>query len=159
MTGHTHRMKVTHGLLMGLLVASVGVALAAQPAFPDENQPAPSVQTQTGSGASAAPQAAKTPDAVPGGASGMMIYIDPTTGAILKEPAPGTVPLRLTPQLQNALSTSHQGLVETPSSVAGGGVKVDLQGRFQSPLFVTIDAHGKVKMQHLDETPESGDKK
>jgi hypothetical protein len=89
----------------------------------------------------------------------MTIHIDPKTGALLKEPAPGTVPLQLTPQLQNALSTSHEGLVETPSSVPGGGVKLDLQGRFQSPLFVTIDADGKVKMQHLDATPESGDKK
>jgi hypothetical protein len=137
MTGRTHRTRVTHRLLMGLLAAGAGFAVAAQPAFSGE----------------------RPTDAVPGGVSGMMIYIDPQTGAILKEPAPGTVPLQLTPQLQNALSTSHQGLVETPSSVPGDGVKVDLQGRFQSPLFVTIDAAGKVKMQHLDETPESGDKK
>ena len=89
----------------------------------------------------------------------MMIYIDPQTGAILKEPAPGTVPLQLTPDLQKALSTSDQGLVEVLSSVPGGGVTVDLQGRFQSPLFVTIDANGKVKMQHLHATPESGEKK
>jgi hypothetical protein len=144
---------------MGLLVAGAGVAVAAQPAFPGENQSAPSGKTQTGSGASAPQQPAETLDAVPGGAHGMMIYIDPKTGALLKEPAPGTVPLQLSPQLQNALSTSHQGLVETPSSMPGGGVKVDLQGRFQSPLFVTIDAKGKVKMQHLDEAPESGAKK
>jgi hypothetical protein len=160
MTGPTHRKKrVTQGLLMGLLVAGIGGAVTAQPAFPGETQPAPSDQTQTRSGASAGQPPAKTPDAVPGRAPGMMIHIDPTTGAILKEPAPGTVPLQLTPQLQNALSTSHQGLVETPGTVPGGGVKVDLQGRFQSPLVVTIDADGKVKMQHLDETPESGDKK
>jgi len=144
---------------MGLLVAGPGVALAAQPAFPGESQPAPSNQTQTGSGASAPQQPAEKPAAVPGSASGMTIYIDPQTGATLKERAPGTVPLQLSPQLQNALGTSHQGLVETPSAVPGGGVKVDLQGRFQSPLFVTIDANGKVKMQHLDEAPEAGDKK
>lgn len=89
----------------------------------------------------------------------MMIYIDPQTGAFLKEPAPGHVPLELSPQLQNALSTSDEGLVEIPSSVPGGGVKLDLQGRFQSPLFGTIDANGKLKMQHLNETSESGDKK
>lgn len=154
MNWRTHRTSISYGLLMGLLVAGAGFAVEAQPAFPGENQPAPSGQTLMGSGASAAPQAAETPAAVPGSAPGMMIYIDPKTGAILKEPAPGTVPLQLTPQLQNALSTSHQGLVETPSSVPGGGVKVDLQGRFQSPLFVTIDADGKVKMQHLDEAPE-----
>ncbi|MDE2180271.1 MAG: hypothetical protein KGJ40_05400 [candidate division NC10 bacterium] len=95
----------------------------------------------------------------PGGTSGMMIYIDPKTGAFLKEPAPGYEPLRLTPQLQNAFSTSDSGLVEVPSSVPGGGVLLDLQGRFQSPVVITIDANGKVKMQHLNETSETRDKK
>jgi hypothetical protein len=89
----------------------------------------------------------------------MMIHIDPQNGAILKEPAPGTVPLQLTPALRNAFSTSHQGLVEVPSAVPGAGVKVDLRGRFQSPLLVTIDANGKARMQHLDEIPDSGDMK
>ena len=116
-------------LLTSLLVAVGSLVLVAPPALSGER-----------------------PAAIPEGAAGMTIYIDPQTGTILKEPAPGTVPLQLTPQLQNALSTSHQGLVETPSSVAGGGVKLDLQGRFQNPLIVTIDASGKVKMQHLDET-------
>jgi hypothetical protein len=88
----------------------------------------------------------------------MKIYIDPQIGAILREPAPGTAPLQLSPELRNALSTSHQGLVEAPSSVPGGGVKVDLQGRFQSPLVVTIDSSGKVKMQHLGEPPEPAGK-
>ena len=117
-------------LLVGLLVAIGGFVVVVPPVFSGESQPA----------------------AVPG-AAGMTIYIDPQTGAILKEPAPGSVPLQLTPQLRNALSTSHQGLVETPSAVVGGGIKLDLQGRFQNPLIVTIDADGKLKTQHLDETP------
>jgi hypothetical protein len=89
----------------------------------------------------------------------MVIYIDPQTGAIRNTPTPGTVPVQLTPQLQNALSTSHQGLTESPNPVPGGGVKVDLQGRFQSPLVATIDANGKLKVQHLHEMPESGNQK
>ena len=125
----TSRTRLTRGLLM--LVAAGGFAVAAQPVFSEESQPA----------------------AVPEGAAGMTIYVDPQTGAILKEPAPGAVPLQLTPQLRNSLSTSHQGLVETPSSVAGGGVKLDLQGRFQNPLIVTIDADGNVRTRHLSETP------
>jgi hypothetical protein len=101
----------------------------------------------------------KSPDAVPAGATGMKVYIDPQTGAILSEPAPGSVPLQMSPQEQNALSTSSQDLVQIPSSEPGGGVKLDLQGRFQSPLIATIDANGKVKIEHLGEMPESGDKK
>jgi hypothetical protein len=67
--------------------------------------------------------------------------------------------LQLSPQLQNALSTSHDGLVEVPSPLPGGGIRVDLQGRFQNPLFVTIDADGNAKILHLHEIPESGDEK
>jgi hypothetical protein len=87
----------------------------------------------------------------------MIIHIDPQTGELRKTPAPGTMPLQLSPQERNAFSTSHQGLVELPSSVPGGGVKLDLQGRFQSPLVVTVDPDGKLKMEHLGEPPESGD--
>ncbi len=157
MKARTHRKRVTHRLLTSLLAAGAGCAVAAQPASPGESQQAPSGQTETGPGASLPQQLAGKPAAVPGGASGMMIYIDPQTGAILKEPAPGTLPLQLTPELQNAFSTSHQGLTEVPNPVPGGGVKVDLQGRFQSPLIATIDASGKIKIQHLHELPESSD--
>jgi len=159
MKARTYRKRIGHRLMMGLLAAGACFAVTAQLASPGESQPALSGQTQTGSGASVPQPPAEKPAAVPGGASGMRIYSDPRTGAILQEPAPGTVPLQLTPQLQNAFSTSHQGLVEVPSSVPGGGVQVDLQGRFQSPLFTTIDANGKVKIQHLHEMPQSSDNK
>ena len=119
------------GLFVSLLVVAGSFAVVARPVFSGEN----------------------TPAAVPEGAAGMTIHVDPQTGAILKEPAPGAVPLQLTPQLRNSLSTSHQGLVEAPSAAAGGGIKLDLQGRFQNPLIVTIDANGKLNTQHLDETP------
>jgi hypothetical protein len=120
--------------LVGVLVAG-GVVVATQPTFAGDKPPA----------------------AVKGSAQGMTIHIDPKTGAILREPAPGSVPLQLSPQLGNAVSTSHQGLVESPITAPGGGVQVDLQGRFQHPLVVTIDEHGKMKMHHLHETPGAPD--
>jgi hypothetical protein len=149
----TQRNRIAHGLLIGLLALVAWLVMAVQPAFPEEGQSASLGQTQTGSNAGAS----QPPAAVPKGATGMIIYIDPQTGAILNEPAPGTVPLQLTPKLQNALSTSHQGLVETPA--AGGGIKINLQGRFQSPLAATIDANGNLRIQHLHEMPESGHNK
>lgn len=151
MNERTHRSS---GWLAGLLTTAACFSVAAPPVFPGESEPVSSGQVEA-----SAPQPPPDKGALAGGAAGMVIYIDPQTGAILKEPAPGTVPLQLTPVLQNAFSTSHQGLVEVPSAVPGGGVKVDLQGRFQSPLLVTIDANGKAKMQHLDEIPDSGDMK
>jgi hypothetical protein len=88
----------------------------------------------------------------------MTVYIDRRTGVLLPGPTPDTIPLQLTPEMQNALSTSDQGLVEVQSSEPGGGVTVYLQGRFQSPLFAITDANGKVKIQHLHETPGTNDK-
>ena len=159
MKDRRYRKPVTRGLLTSLLGAAACFAVAAWPAVAGEGQPSPSGQTQTGSGTSIPQPPAEKPAAATGGTSGMMIYVDPQTGTFLKEPAPGHVPLELSPQLQNAFSTSHEGLVEIPSSVPGGGFKLDLQGRFQSPLFGTIDANGKLRMLHLKETSESGDKK
>ena len=104
------------------------------------------------------PSSASREPAGPAPASGLMIYVDPHTGALLREPAPGAVPLPLSPKLQNALSTSHQGLVEVPSTVPGGGVRIDLQGRFQHPYIATIDSSGAVRIQHLPALPDSGDR-
>ena len=130
-------------LLTSLLGVAGCFAVAAQPALSGE----------TGSDANAAQPPAEKSATITEGASGMTIYIDPQTGAIRQSPAPGTVPLQLTPQERNALSTSHDGLVAVPSSVPGGGVKLNLQGRFQSPSIATIDANGKLKTQHLEENP------
>jgi hypothetical protein len=93
-----------------------------------------------------------------GGDAGMIVYIDPSTGAVLSAPAPGAQPLRLTPAERNALSTSHAGLVQVPSSVPGGGVKLDLQGRFQSPFIAVVGADGTATVRHLEELPWTGDK-
>ena len=157
MKERTDLKRVTRGLLTSLLAASF--AVSACPAFSDEDQPVSTEQTQTGTGTSVPQPSAEKPAAVPVGASGMKIHIDPKTGAFLEEPAPDQTSLELSPQLQNTFSTSHEGLVEMPSSEPGGGVMLDLQGRFQSPLIGTINTDGKVKMQHPNEMPEPHDKK
>jgi hypothetical protein len=133
-----HMRTLSQGLFVGLFVVLGAFAVAAEPAVPGNGQ-------------------SETASTVAGGTPGMVIYVDPKTGAFLKEPAPGTVPLHLTPQLSHALSTSHHGLVETPSPVPGGGFKLDLQGRFQNPLFATIDADGTLRIKHLRETPAPAD--
>jgi hypothetical protein len=102
---------------------------------------------------------APVPNAASEGGAGMKVYTDPKTGAIIPEPAPGGETLVFTPQLQESFSTSSEGLVQIPSSNPGGGVKLDLQGRFQSPLIATFDADGKLRMEHLGQLPDAGDGK
>ncbi len=82
---------------------------------------------------------------------GMTVYVNPQTGQIVAQPVPGGEPLTLTPEEQNAASTSHDGLVEVPAP--GGGYMLDLQGRFQNPLAATIDASGRLRVHHLPNLP------
>jgi hypothetical protein len=133
------RHGVSHRVLIGRLAACACLLLGAALASADS----------LGSG--------KDPQGATPAPAGMTIHVDPQTGAILDAPAPGSVPMQLSPALQNALSTSHQGLQEVPSPVMGGGVMIDLQGRFLSPLIGTIDADGNLRIQHLHRPATSGD--
>ncbi|MEA2953236.1 MAG: hypothetical protein QOD40_1276 [Alphaproteobacteria bacterium] len=153
MKGRRYGKQVMRRLLTGLFGVAAGLVAAAQPAFSEEGTPASSEQMQPGSGTSVSPSPAEAPAGIPEGAAGLTVHIDPQTGKILRERAPNTVPLQLSPREQNSLNTSHEGLVQVPNSAPGGGVKLDLKGRFQSPLVVTIDANGKTKIEHLSEMP------
>jgi hypothetical protein len=146
-----HRRTLTQRLLAGLLAAAACAGVAAAPAAGEDRSP-----TSAGPTTSADPGLAREPAAAPPVASGLLIHIDPQTGTILKEAAPGSVPLQLTPGLRDALDTSHQGLVEVQGVRPGSGVKVHLQGRFRNPLVATTDASGKVTIQHLHEPAASG---
>jgi hypothetical protein len=84
----------------------------------------------------------------------MRIYRDPVTGELVDPPAEAPDQVSLPPD--DALSTSSEGLMETPSPVPGGGIMVDLQGRFRSPLVAKQDAEGKIKIQHLPNGPSAG---
>jgi hypothetical protein len=57
--------------------------------------------------------------------------------------------LVLTPDLQNASSTSSEGLVVQPNTDPAGGIMVDLQGRFQNVTTVTIGSDGKPVFQSV----------
>lgn len=82
----------------------------------------------------------------PSSAAGLEAHIDPTTRELTAGPAEVAGMAEQDPWLRNALSTSSDGLVEEPSP--GGGWMIDLQGRFQSVVFATVDASGNVAVQH-----------
>jgi len=145
-----HARTLAQSLLAGLLT----VAVSGTPVLAGGLAPASAGPASTGSDTSLV---RKPADAAPAAASGMLIHIDPRTGTILKDAAPGSVPLALTPDLQNALSTSDQGLVEVQGSAPGRGVKVDLQGRFRNPVLAITDASGKLTIYHLHESAGPGE--
>jgi hypothetical protein len=133
--------------LMNLLVVGACFVLGVQPAVAGE-----ALDPGTGVSTPAPTSSDSISSSAPSGASGMRIHIDPQTGQLTRE-GPAAVPPQLSPREENSFSTSHQGLVETLSPVPGGGVIVNLQGRFQSPLSATVDPTGKVTIEHLHPTP------
>jgi len=112
-----------------LIIAACGViALAAwqlAPATPHED---------------AVSVAAPTPSA----AAGYRIQLD-FNGEITEE-APPADAAELTKALDEAVNTSSEGLFERPSPVAGGGMMMDLQGRFQTTATAAIDANGNLSV-------------
>ncbi|MDZ4345628.1 MAG: hypothetical protein U1E51_24705 [Candidatus Binatia bacterium] len=120
-------------VLTALLVVFAGGCAANIP-----GQPQPQFDAARSSDA-AKPEMAGT-----GVASGLVVHIDPKTGEFLPEPPADGV----TPQRANAVKAPAPQFDLVPSPTPGGGVMIDLQGHFQTPLVATIDADGKVTMKH-----------
>ena len=82
--------------------------------------------------------------AAPQGAARMHVYIDPETGEF-GEPPPEAAHPEEPPQVE--LQLQSEELVEVPGTTEAGGVTVELNGQFQSPLTVTRDADGKISLR------------
>lgn len=89
-------------------------------------------------------------------APGYRVFIDAATGAIVSEPN-GTEPVVLNKEMENALSTSSAGLQETASPVTGGGVMVQLDGRFQNAMMATVDEDGTLDAPCVSGLPRDDD--
>jgi hypothetical protein len=93
----------------------------------------------------AAPPA--NPAATPAGTAGMITHIDPATGKTMDTPAD---PDAVREALGDAVSTSGEGLVQKPSPVPGGGVMVELDGRFMNAAVAITDSAGAVQCVPVD---------
>jgi len=89
-------------------------------------------------------------------ASGLVVHIDPTTGEFLAEPPAKDV---TPPRAAAAAKASAPQFREVPSPTLGGGVMIDLQGHFHTPLVATIDADGKVTLKHESALPAGAENK
>lgn len=87
-----------------------------------------------------------TAAALPPGTAGMVVGLDAETGQY--GAASRAQLLELTAMEQEMISRSDEGLVEQP--LPGGGFGIDLQGRFQEFVIVTLGADGKLVYQCLD---------
>jgi len=76
----------------------------------------------------------------PVAAQGLRVYRDPQTGR-LGPPPHGVEPPVLTAAERRMLSRSDQGL--RPRTLPGGGVAVDLRGRYRNMAVATVGADGQ----------------
>lgn len=131
-------MKLKAALLLSILTGIVIAAWLLQADTPDAGKP--TVESQ----------------ALKPGMEGMKVYIDPVTGEFLEGP-PQPILAEPVKDIRDPLSTSSEGLQQVPAPV-GGGVMVDLQGRFQQRVTATVDDAGKVTA-HCDrvESDAAGD--
>jgi hypothetical protein len=113
---------------MVFIIAGVAVALAAWQLAPAGNT----------SGAAATPEATVTPATN----AGYVVHLD-GNGHVVEDVTPEQA-AEFNAELNQMVNTSDAGLVEKPSTVAGGGIGVDLQGRFEAAATATVDANGKL---------------
>jgi hypothetical protein len=93
--------------------------------------------------------------AAPSRSAGMILNIDPATGAIVEQATGATTKLSVPAGLAERWSASDEGLVEQPNPSGGKGVYVNLQGRFENATIATVDANGALHApcaQGLNET-------
>jgi len=74
-------------------------------------------------------------------------YIDPETGEFVSPPEHQT-PAASESIQPSGFSISAETMEEESSPVPGGGVMIDLKGRFQSPVSATVEGNGKTTIEH-----------
>lgn len=75
------------------------------------------------------------------------VNIDPETGQFVSPPEHDVAAANQTSE-PSALSSSVEKMEEHPSPVPGGGMMIDLRGRFQSPMSATIEGNGNTEIEH-----------
>jgi len=128
-------MKVQR-LKKNFLAAGSGLILAAMTVVHISLVRAEEGGDVTGIPAASQKSAAQAPVAT----QGMRVYRDPQTGR-LGPPPPGVQPPGLSVAEQRMLNRSDAGLQSRV--LPGGGVVVDLQGRYQSMAVATVSADGQ----------------
>ena len=91
-------------------------------------------------------------------APSIVVHVDPKTGQIIT-PLAGALAGQI---LQPQGDTSKQPVAQpqqTISPVPGGGVMIYLDERFMTPSTATIDADGKVRVEHQSSVSDSNEKK
>lgn len=81
------------------------------------------------------------------GQSASRVAVDPANGQVVPATVAADAPgIHASPELADALSTSHKGLAEEPVPGVPGAYRVDLRGRFQSAMVAVVMPDGSVEV-------------
>ena len=141
--------KIELGAL--ILIVSAGCSPSIPSSVDTGDRAASSDSSQPPQGAAQVTETRQPAAAATEKASGMIIHIDPKTGEILSKPPATPLPA------DKSTAGTQKELREVPSKVPGGGVMIELDDRFKTPLKATVGPDGKVTIEHQSET--SGEKK
>jgi len=155
-------MPITRVIIVVILGLLPGAVASSEPALP----PTPAVNAHPASDSASNPDTAVSAEPQnmparsgqmnpPAGSSGLRAYIDPWTGEVTSQPAPGT---DLRPMPRGTVSTTGPGLREVV--LPDGSIMVDLQGQFRSTVTATVGADGEMTIKHqppatVDNTPSN----
>jgi hypothetical protein len=138
---------------LGALLVSLASGCAAH--IPAKTKPEPYLsRSDPGEVAPADSQGAEPGEKAPG----IIVYIDPQSGEITPGPS-AALPAQGGQQSLESADDPVSELHETSSPVPGGGVMIHLGERFSTPLTATIDAEGKLRVEHLPTLPDSRNQK
>jgi len=88
----------------------------------------------------------------------VIVHIDPKTGRIVA-PSPAALSGEVAQPSVGTAQKSPAELRETLSPVPGGGVVIELDERFMTPLTATIDSEGKLHVEHQPTMSSSDENK
>jgi len=83
---------------------------------------------------------------LPGKYESQKAIVDPETGRLIGAPEHDG-PAANEPKEPSTLISPAERMEEKPSPVPGGGMMIDLKGRFQRPLSATIEHRGKAEIE------------
>jgi hypothetical protein len=143
-------INITKPLLICLIILFISVNF--QPVLFAQDTQTNSEVSETATDESNPENIETEPTSPPAGSSGMKVYIDPETGEFLDSP-PEKLPSEMPEAAEEAISTSHEGLEIIEVDKPGGGVMMDLKGRFRHYQKATKNADGNITIRCTPEAP------
>lgn len=90
-------------------------------------------------------------ESTPAFSAGQVLILDGSAG----KNGSGPAAVDIEAVLGDAISTSADGLVVENSPVPGGGKMVNLQGRFQNAMTISVDENGNVSTPCISGSPKT----